>query len=408
MQERILTSTETVPISSLHAHPKNARKGDVDLIRESLASHGQYRPIVANKRNNYILAGNHTWRAAQQLGWKEISVSWVDVDDVEEKRIMLVDNRASDLASYDESLLVSLLRSCEDMTGVGYTKDDLDDLEGLWDTPTTMATGDIAPDETVYDADIIAGMIHMTVDRNAFDSWAMPIEQNPLKPEENIRRMLRLPAKQKPVPVDPESTPVKLSTVTETIVPIESLIPYPRNARQGDVGAIVESLAINGQYRPIVVNKRDMTILVGNHTWFAATQLGWDSIAVTFIDVDETEAAKIVLIDNRSSDVALYDIESLIRLVTEMNPQLQGTGFSGDDLDELLMGSTGRPSKPINRQEKIIVGHWKLKVQPEPFSEWLKGLGTLPESEIAERLSLPQGSWVVNHKINRDHTDHGI
>lgn len=87
-------------------------------------------------------------------------------------------------------------------------------------------------------------------------------------------------------------------------VPISGLHPYKRNPRQGDVGAIVTSLEHHGQYRPIVVNARTQEVLAGNHTLQAAKALGWTDIAATFVDVDEDTAARIVLVDNRSNDLA--------------------------------------------------------------------------------------------------------
>ena len=50
-------------------------------------------------------------------------------------------------------------------------------------------------------------------------------------------------------------------------VPIEELKTYPSNPNQGDVGAIIESIKQFGQFRSIVVNKRTMEILAGNHTY---------------------------------------------------------------------------------------------------------------------------------------------
>ena len=38
-------------------------------------------------------------------------------------------------------------------------------------------------------------------------------------------------------------------------VPMDSLVPYPKNPRSGDVAAIAESLVENGQFHPIVVQK---------------------------------------------------------------------------------------------------------------------------------------------------------
>jgi ParB-like chromosome segregation protein Spo0J len=101
---------QNVALNTLTLHPKNVRQGDVGAIVESLNLHGQYRPIVAQKSTGYILAGNHTWKAASALGWKEIAVTYVDVDDDQAARILLVDNRANDLATYDDVSLANLLR----------------------------------------------------------------------------------------------------------------------------------------------------------------------------------------------------------------------------------------------------------------------------------------------------------
>lgn len=129
--------------------------------------------------------------------------------------------------------------------------------------------------------------------------------------------------------------------LTTEHVMIDSLSPYPDNPREGDIGAIAVSLEQNGQFRPIVVNRRDMTILAGNHTWKAAKYLGWPDIAVTFVDVDEQQARKIVLADNRHNDLASYNDDILAELLQQIVTGegvegLLGTGYDGDDLDDLL------------------------------------------------------------------------
>ena len=45
--------------------------------------------------------------------------------------MMLADNRASDLGSYDDNDLLMLLESLNDLEGTGYLPDDLDDLQHL-------------------------------------------------------------------------------------------------------------------------------------------------------------------------------------------------------------------------------------------------------------------------------------
>lgn len=124
--------------------------------------------------------------------------------------------------------------------------------------------------------------------------------------------------------------------------PVDTLTPYPGNARRGDVDLIAESLNYLGQYRPIVVNLGTLTasqtpnvVLAGNHTLEAAKALGWQTIDCTFVDVDDDKAARIVLIDNRANDKADYDDEALVDLLTEL-PDLEATGFTRDELDTLL------------------------------------------------------------------------
>lgn len=122
----------TFPIDDVRPHERNARRGDVDAIAKSLQRYGQYKSIVANKRTGQIVAGNHTWRAAKQLGWTEIAVSWIDVDEETELRILAIDNRLSDVAQYDDDALVELLRDLQDteegLADTGYQFTDLEKL----------------------------------------------------------------------------------------------------------------------------------------------------------------------------------------------------------------------------------------------------------------------------------------
>jgi ParB-like chromosome segregation protein Spo0J len=121
--------------------------------------------------------------------------------------------------------------------------------------------------------------------------------------------------------------------------PIGDFRTHERNVRQGDIGAICTSLEAHGQYRPIVVHKETNRILAGNHTFLAAQSLGWDKIAVTFVDCDEEQALRILLADNRANDLATYDDAALTAILQELATTdigLLGTLFDGDDLDQLI------------------------------------------------------------------------
>lgn len=126
--------------------------------------------------------------------------------------------------------------------------------------------------------------------------------------------------------------------------PINDFKTHPKNVRQGDVGAISQSLEAHGQYRPIVVQRSTGHILAGNHTYLAAKSLGWEQIAATFVDCDEEQAIKILLVDNRANDLAMYDDRKLADLLKDLaatNAGLDGSLFSGDDLDDLLFRLEG-------------------------------------------------------------------
>lgn len=128
---------------------------------------------------------------------------------------------------------------------------------------------------------------------------------------------------------------MSIITSETVVVGVDELKPYDKNPRIGDVGAIAESLEENAQYRPIVVQKSTKKILAGNHTWQAAKHLGWDEIAVVFVDVDDERAKKIVLADNRTNDLAGYDTKALTELLDSI-PDPVGTGYSNEDVQVLL------------------------------------------------------------------------
>ena len=154
--------------------------------------------------------------------------------------------------------------------------------------------------------------------------------------------------------------------IKHLIVDIDSIQAHPKNVRQGDIGAISESLKAHGQYRPIVVDERTGQILAGNHTWKAAKALGWSQIQASIIETkDEDEALRILLADNRSSDLASYDDADLANLLKELantDEGLTGTAFDGDDLDDLLYKLEGSIGFVAEGQDiNSIIGDFQNK-----------------------------------------------
>ena len=132
---------------------------------------------------------------------------------------------------------------------------------------------------------------------------------------------------------------MKVINEATTIEPIGKVAPHPRNPRQGDVGAIHQSIEANGFYGHVVAQRSTGYILAGNHRWLAARQAGAKRIPVTWVDVDDDHALRILLADNRTNDLASYDDASLAELLVDIQKatgDLTGTGYDGDDLDALL------------------------------------------------------------------------
>lgn len=129
----ILNGTpKTVAIDAVRPHPENYRNGDITGIGDSIEANKLYKRLIVQKSTGYILAGTHTWLAAQQKGLKVIPIEEHDVDDDHARRILAVDNRESDKATNDEEKLAALLRTIgekdEELTGTGWTPDEFADM----------------------------------------------------------------------------------------------------------------------------------------------------------------------------------------------------------------------------------------------------------------------------------------
>jgi ParB-like chromosome segregation protein Spo0J len=104
------------------------------------------------------------------------------------------------------------------------------------------------------------------------------------------------------------------------------------------VGAIYQSIEANGFYGAIVAQRSTGYILAGNHRYKAAVEAGAKSVPVIWVDVDDETAVRVLLADNRTNDVASYDNAVLAEILTELaaGPGLEGTGYDGDDLDQII------------------------------------------------------------------------
>jgi hypothetical protein len=142
--------------------------------------------------------------------------------------------------------------------------------------------------------------------------------------------------------------------------PVEALSEHPENPRRGDVGAISESIEANGFFGAVLVQASSGHVIAGNHRLKAALALGLATVPALYIDVDDDQAKRIMLADNRSNDLASYDDAALAKLLGSVGGSLVGTGYTDQDLAALLgslnefsyqsNGGSGSSKYPTNEE----------------------------------------------------------
>lgn len=126
---------------------------------------------------------------------------------------------------------------------------------------------------------------------------------------------------------------------TFELVSVDQLTPHPENPRIGDVDVLAGSIQENGFYGAVVVQKSTGYVLAGNHRLKAARNRGIESIPVAWVDVDDDRARRILLADNRTGDLGTYDddqLADLLKTLADTEASLRGTGYTPEDLDNLL------------------------------------------------------------------------
>lgn len=133
------------------------------------------------------------------------------------------------------------------------------------------------------------------------------------------------------------------------LVPIDSVTHDPRNARAHDrrnLASIKDSYDDHGQRKPLVAKLPERYITAGNGQLEAARALGWTHIAVLFVEEDETDARKYALRDNRSGELAHWDLEALgrdLRYLDERGVPLETIGWEEFEYAPLMAADWSPP-----------------------------------------------------------------
>ena len=112
LKERSIMEVREVAIKDINPAPYNPRKIEPEEFQglcESLKKFGFVDPLIVNKRTNILVGGHQRLKAADHLGYSEVPVTYVDLDETEEKALNVALNSHMISGKYDLEVLPTLL-----------------------------------------------------------------------------------------------------------------------------------------------------------------------------------------------------------------------------------------------------------------------------------------------------------
>ena len=139
-----------------------------------------------------------------------------------------------------------------------------------------------------------------------------------------------------------ESSVPAVNCAFDKMVPLEQIIPNPRNPNQhpeGQINLLAKVIAHQGWRSPIVVSNRSGFVVAGHGRYEAAKRLGLSAVPVDYQDFPtEADEYAHLIADNRIAELAEADQAGLRELLGELtaadfDPEL--AGFTADALKGL-------------------------------------------------------------------------
>ena len=142
-------------------NPRQITEEELQKLETSLNEFGYIEPIIVNDVNNHIVGGNQRCKALKQLGYEEVDVVYVHIEDLaKEKACNVALNKIS--GDWDNDKLKIVLEEIElspiDVSLTGFDEIELTEMEITTDEPVEVTEDDYEePDDlevTVQQGDI--------------------------------------------------------------------------------------------------------------------------------------------------------------------------------------------------------------------------------------------------------------
>src|SRR5690348_363088 len=102
-----LPKTRTLKVADIKPYFRNPRRiteEAVNAVAESIQRYGYVQPITVDS-DNVIIVGHTRHRALQKLGVKQVQVYVSDLSEEKAKEYRLIDNRTSEMTTWDHEAL---------------------------------------------------------------------------------------------------------------------------------------------------------------------------------------------------------------------------------------------------------------------------------------------------------------
>lgn len=101
-----------------------------ESIRRSVDEFGLVEPIVWNERSDHIVGGHQRYKVLQELGYSEVPVAVVDLDEAQEKQLNIALNNIGGAFDYSKlaDVMLDLDQMNADLTLTGFDNDEIEDI----------------------------------------------------------------------------------------------------------------------------------------------------------------------------------------------------------------------------------------------------------------------------------------
>ena len=123
-------------------------------------------------------------------------------------------------------------------------------------------------------------------------------------------------------------------------VATDTLQVWTANPRRNDgppVAAVAASIERFGFGSPIVARRANREVIAGHARLKAARKLGLSTVPVRWLDLSESEAHALALVDNKTAELAKWDVHLLVQVLGEVE-------VDGFDVDALTAALNPEPS----------------------------------------------------------------